>query len=270
MKKLLKRILKKIYYTFYPPPKYIPEYIGNNFVCPICDTNLKYFNMLDRHYFEKLEMYGYVHPIFMAETGNLVNFTCPVCSNSDRERLYALYLLSLSEKGKINKDMLMLEIAPFYALSNFIRNRIPITYRTCDLNLENVDDKVDITDMNIYSSEQFDIILCSHVLEHIKEETKALTEIYRILKKDGIAVIMVPILLSIEETIENDEYDTPEKKWKYYGHGDHVRMYSKKGFIRSLMNAGFKVNELGSNYFTNQVLIKTGISENSILYIATK
>ena len=136
--------------------------------------------------------------------------------------------------------------------------------------MENADDKVDITCMPMYKDGSYDIVLCSHVLEHVVEDRKAISEIYRILKPDGFAIIMVPLALLLEEDLECDDYNTDDLRWKYYGQNDHVRMYSKPGFKNKLNNAGFKISEFDINYFGEETFNKCGIHHRSVLYIVNK
>lgn len=93
-----------------------------------------------------------------------------------------------------------------------------------------------------YEDETFDIIYTSHVLEHVPDDNKALNELYRVLKSNGTCFIAVPIH-DISETLEKEEYNTPELRLKYYGQSDHVRKYGKD-FINKLYSANFKVEEI--------------------------
>jgi predicted SAM-dependent methyltransferase len=95
-------------------------------------------------------------------------------------------------------------------------------------------------------------------------------ELHRVLKPGGWGIAMVPITNAIEETYENDSITTDADRWKYFGQDDHVRMYSKKGFVGNLEKAGFKVDQLGIDYFGSNVFERHGIHPRSILYIVSK
>jgi SAM-dependent methyltransferase len=239
------------------------------FHCPVCNKKVRTFNKLPDFYDDMLEKYEYVHSIYCTETMNRNSYSCPRCNASDRSRLYAVYL-----KEKFNafskEEYTFLDIAPSENLKNFIKKSALIRYRSADLFMKNVDDKVDITDMNIYSDNSFDVILCSHVLEHIVDDRKAMSELFRILKPDGFAIIMVPINLLLKEDFENSEYKTEAERWKYFGQNDHVRLYSKNGFVNKLTQTGFKVNQLGIDYFGKEVFEKNGIHPRSVLYVVEK
>ena len=93
-----------------------------------------------------------------------------------------------------------------------------------------------------YENETFDVIYNSHVLEHVPDDNKAISELYRVLKNNGTCFIAVPIH-DISETLEKEEYNTPELRLKYYGHSEHFRKYGKD-FINKLYSANFKVEEI--------------------------
>jgi predicted SAM-dependent methyltransferase len=169
-----------------------------------------------------------------------------------------------------NISINFLDIAPDVVLSKWIKSWKCINYRSVDLFMDEVDDKADITDLHIYEDEKFDVLLCSHVLEHIEHDEKAIAELFRVLKRGGFAIIMVPILLNLENDYENFNLKTPEERWKHFGQDDHVRLYSKNGFVSKLKKAGFKVEQLGENYFGTSVFDKNGIHPRSVLYIVEK
>ena len=139
-----------------------------------------------------------------------------------------------------------------------------------DLFMEDVDDKLDITNMELYENDRFDIILCSHVLEHIENDRKALSEIFRVLKPNGFAIIMVPINLELDHDLENPEWTSIADRWRYYGQDDHVRMYSKSGFVKKLEQTGFIVQQHGIEYFGENTFQKYGIHNRSVLYVVEK
>ncbi len=243
--------------------------IGKSAHCPVCNKKVKAFLKLSDYYDKMLEKYECVHSAYCMETMNRQSYRCPHCNASDRSRLYAVYLKQKFET-QTRKESTFLDIAPDKDFTKYIKNFDFIQYRTADLYMEGVDDKVDITDMNIYPDNSFDIVLCSHVLEHIEDDRKAMAELFRILKPAGFAIIMVPINLHLKEDFENPEYKTEAERWKYFGQNDHVRLYSKNGFITKLTQTGFKVNQLGIDYFGKEVFERNAIHPNSVLYVVEK
>jgi ubiquinone/menaquinone biosynthesis C-methylase UbiE len=121
--------------------------------------------------------------------------------------------------------------------------------------------------MDGYGDRSIDVLLCSHVLEHIPDDRMAMREICRVLKPDGFAVVLVPLVLGVDETHEDPNIKTEALRWKYFGMGDHVRQYGKRDFIARLEAAGLNVEQLGIDHFGAEVFCRAGIAENSVLYV---
>jgi SAM-dependent methyltransferase len=239
------------------------------YYCPVCESRIREFNRLPDFYQAKQDEVGYIHPVYQIETINRLCYSCPNCGASDRERLYALYFCKIFKDS--HKSFKMLDIAPAKPLQKFIRRYFQnVEYRSADLMMEGVDDAVDITHMDIYPDNRFDFFICSHVLEHIEEDSKAMRELHRVLKPGGFGIAMVPILLSLKEDYENPEAKTEDERWKHFGQNDHVRFYSKPGFIKKLEGVGFKVNQYDINSFGADLFKESGIHPRSVLYLVSK
>lgn len=241
--------------------------------CSVCQKRVIKFRPLSPYYFENFKKYGY--KIGPPETCNRDAYTCPHCGAADRDRLYAIYLRRFIRKEFDSQASFnMLDLAPTKRLSSFIRSELSAIpnshYRTADLSRDWADDKVDITDMHIYREHQFDFFICSHVLEHVKDDRSALRELYRILRQGGRGILMVPIDLSCHEIDEDPNCSTAVERWRRFGQGDHVRKYSKQGFIDRVIEAGFSLEQLGVEEFGIPEFIKHGITQQSVLYIVAK
>jgi len=198
-----------------------------------------------------------------------------LCGSSDRDRLYALYIRDYLKGVKGDKAVKIVDFAPSLPLSLFIKRLIErsepeVIYLTADLCAEGVDDKIDITDMKLYGDNHFDFFICSHVLEHVEDDRKALHELHRILKAGGHGILMVPILLSTEEIEEDPAVVDVAERWRRFGQFDHVRLYSKSGFIQRVTESGFLVKQYGKEFFGEALFARTGISSQSILYVVQK
>ena len=136
--------------------------------------------------------------------------------------------------------------------------------------MDNVDDKVDVTDMKCYEDNSFDAFICSHVLEHIPDDLKAMSELFRVLKPGGWGITMVPINTAHRDIREDFTKTTEAERWQYFGQGDHVRVYSRAGFLGRLAQAGFRVRALGIQHFGAERFARHGISAGSVLYISDK
>lgn len=238
--------------------------------CPVCSNELEEFAPLNSYFLKKLHEHQHIHPIFLSETINLFEYSCPKCFSSDRDRLYALFIKN-KQPIRNDKNFKIVDIAPSKPLSKFIKYSYPLAhYRSADLYMAGVDDIVDIKDMKIYPDESIDFLICSHVLEHIDDDLKAMREIHRVLKRGSNSIIMVPILLNLNEDYENELAQTPEERWKHFGQDDHIRIYSKSGFVGKLTSIGFNVKQYTQNDFSLDEFKQMGIHERSVLYVVEK
>lgn len=236
--------------------------------CPVCQTNVEGFEPISPYYVDTANSHDFIYSFKDFETLNLEHYTCPNCKSSDRDRLYALFFSQLHKTTPVSS---MLDFAPAKAIEAFLRSRVGKGYRSTDLNRKDVDDSgVNIEDMSCYADNSFDFIICSHILEHVASPKLAVSELNRVLKVGSKAIIMVPIMTTIENDTEDSALVSEASRWKHYGQDDHVRMFSKNGFVALLKSAGFQVSLLTKSDFKNSNFIKLGIDPKSVLYVVTK
>jgi len=246
----------------------LPRYLGSEYQCPICSTELRAFKPIGESYWRDTEKFGTVHPASVLETFNVAAFYCPRCDASDRERLTALYLDRVFRSFDAGGSYRLIEFAPNEALPKWLKRHPFIAYTSADLMRKTVDERIDLTAMDRSADRSVDIILCSHVLEHVPEDRKAMSEIRRVLKPDGFAVLLVPLVVGVDETHEDPSINTDALRWKYFGMGDHVRQYGKRDFVARLEDSGLQVEQLGIDYFGADAFHRAAIAENSVLYVA--
>lgn len=129
--------------------------------------------------------------------------------------------------------------------------------------------KIDMTNIQ-YSEESFSVILCSHVLEHIPEDMKAMKELNRVLTKDGWAILQVPIDRYRESTYEDFSITSPEERQKHFGRFDHCRYYGRD-YKDRLTEAGFEVTVDGYvRTFSAADVEKYGLDELEDVYFCKK
>jgi SAM-dependent methyltransferase len=245
------------------------RYRGTQYRCPICGVALRAFKPIWRSFWIDYQQYEYIRSPFAMETFNVGAFSCPACDAYDRERLTALYLDRAFRAFDPQRRYRLVEFAPAHALHKMM-NRYPfIAYRSADLLSNTADDRVDLTNCP-YADGSVDIFLCSHVLEHIEDDRKAMRELHRVLGRDGFGIVLVPLFPDIDATNEDPAITTLEERWKYFGGGDHVRQYGKRDFVSRLAAAGFAVDQLGIDYFGKDAFRQAGIAENSVLYVVRK
>ena len=195
---------------------------------------------------------------------------CPRCHSMDRERLIYWYITKKSNILNLSKNIKLLHVAPEKNLQKILKSFSHIKYISGDLNPStNCDIRLDITDMNFKDS-LFDVIICSHVLEHIKDDRKAISELFRVLKPKGFAILQVPISKRAKKTFEDFTIISPEDREKHFGQKDHVRIYGKD-YKKRLESVGFKVVLFDIKMFLSiKEIKKYGLNEEEILYIGKK
>jgi SAM-dependent methyltransferase len=237
--------------------------------CPVCERSSVSFNPLPAFFIDEAERHGFQHPLDQWEMINYKNYECPNCGASDRERLFALFLRIISRESQGRKFRL-LDFAPSRIFQLFVNSLRCFEYRTADLLVNGFDDKIDIENMYQYPDNYFDCLICSHVLEHVKNDKKALSELYRVLRSSGFGIIQTPISLFHQTTYEDFSKTTVAERWQHFGQGDHVRIYSRKDYINKIKCAGFELKEFGVNFFGEDLFMDCAITNSSILYIGEK
>lgn len=158
---------------------------------------------------------------------------CPVCDSLERHRHLAIHLFSIYPFLKGKK---ILHFAPEKIIKNILLDSEG-EYFDADIDEKKARYKVDITNI-FFQDDMFDYIICIHVLEHILDDIKALSELYRVLKPNGIAFLSVPYR---NELFEDYSITLPKEREKFYGKSDHVRNYDFKTFLSRIKNAGFNI-----------------------------
>jgi len=133
---------------------------------------------------------------------------CPVCWSLERHRLMWLYMTQKTNLFDGNQKR-MLHVAPEPELSPLIQKADYINYLSADLFAPNAMVKMDITDIQ-YPDNTFDVIYCSHVLEHVQDDRKAMSEFYRVLKPGCWAILQVPI--TADTTFEDPTVISPKER----------------------------------------------------------
>tara|TARA_R110000868_G_scaffold44318_2_gene148153 strand:+ start:1229 stop:1939 length:711 start_codon:yes stop_codon:yes gene_type:complete len=168
------------------------------------------------------------------------NALSPSTLSLERHRLLWLYLKN--NTGFFTAKHKVLHFAPEQAFYKRFRDMKNLDYVTTDLNSPLADVKADICDLP-FKDNEFDVILCNHVLEHIPNDTKAMQELYRVLKKGGFGVFQIPQDLNRDHTFEDNSITDRKERAKIFGQYDHVRIYGRDYFDK-LRSIGFKVEEV--------------------------
>ena len=254
MKQLFKYILK-----IFPRPILIQlSYLAR----PVLAFFLKgtsFTDPIDGKQFKRFLPYGYEKP--------RENVLSPSTLSLERHRLLWLYLQNETQFFK--QSYKVLHFAPEQAFYKRFRKLKNLDYTTTDLNSPLADIKADICNLP-FEENTFDIILCNHVLEHIPDDTQAMSELYRILKPGGWGVFQIPQDLTRAITFEDDSITDKKERARVFGQYDHVRIYGRDYFDK-LRSVGFKVKEIDlSQKLTEEEIHKYRLAKGEIIPLVSK
>ena len=216
---------------------------GNRFTDPIDGKSFRYFLP-----------YGY---------GKIrYNVLSPSTLSLERHRLMWLFLKDKTDFFTSPKKVL--HIAPEQCFIDLFRKQQNLDYITADLYSPLADVKANILALP-FEDHSFDVVFCNHVLEHIIDDQKAMSELYRVMKKGGFGIFQVPQDLSLHVTYEDFTITDPKEKANHFGQYDHVRIYGQDYFNR-LEEVGFNVNPINlSSAFSKDLINKYRLTENELL-----
>jgi len=229
---------------------------GDRVFCPICNSN-----------FKKFAPYGLV---------KRENAKCYNCGSLERHRLLWKYLNERTTFFNNDEKIRLLHFAPEKCLYDIFSKNKNLDYNPCDLSPEkyayNEIKKITKADLNNipFDENSFDVVLCSHVLEHIPDDRKAMSELYRVMKKGAWGIFQVPIDYSRKTTYEDFTIISSKKRKKAFGQFDHVRWYGED-YKDRLKSVGFNVTE--DEYiksFTSEELYRFGLMPSEIIYFCRK
>jgi SAM-dependent methyltransferase len=171
------------------------------------------------------------------------NVYCPHCWSRNRDRLVKAAIdayLDINQKK-------ILHFSPELQLSRYLRKTAFVTSVDIEPGFYRHIDKAvvhaDATHLPL-NDKIFDIVIANHILEHIREDRQAMSEIYRVLKTGGVAILQVPYSLTLPHTLEEVLIDDPHRQAALFGQKDHVRIYALNDYAARLAQAGFRVRLL--------------------------
>lgn len=219
----------------------------------------KYTDPIDGKSFKSFLPYGY------GKQRN--NVLSPSTLSLERHRLLWLYLKN--ETNFFTSPKKVLHFAPEQAFYKRFKKMENLDYVTTDLNSPLADVKADICNLP-FKNNEFDIILCNHVLEHIPNDTKAMEELFRVLKVGGMGIFQIPQDLSRKTTFEDNSITDKKERAKIFGQYDHVRVYGRD-YFNKLRSIGFKVDEVDyTSQFSEKEIEKYCLAKGEIIPVVYK
>ena len=225
-------------------------YRGNKVKCPVCGNN-----------FSKFLSYG-------SDVAHRKNVLCPHDLTLERHRLMWLFLQS--KTNFFSSDKLdLLHIAPEQCFLPLFKKQKNLNYLTGDLESPIADIHFDLHDIPLEEN-RFDVVFCNHVMEHVKDPIRCMTELYRVMKPNGWAIMQVPQDHQRELTYEDPNITSPEEREKHFWQKDHLRLFGKD-YPNWLEKAGFQVEHFPvSDLFNNDEIAQYRLQKSEILYLAKK
>ena len=218
----------------------------------------KYTDPIDNKSFRKFLPYGY-----QVQRQNVLS---PSTLSLERHRLLWLYLTNETDFFTSKKKVL--HMAPEQCFLARFR-KLNHDYKTADLDSPIADVKADIINLP-FNDNSFDVIFCNHVLEHVQDDTRAMKELFRVMKKGGMGIFQVPQDLNRDITFEDNSITDPKERAKIFGQYDHVRVYGRDYFDK-LRSIGFKVEEVNySQKISSELLSRYRLMEGELLPVVFK
>jgi SAM-dependent methyltransferase len=210
-------------------------FFGLRYKCPVCNARTRSRRTFSFAFpvLTELDVIGGEH---------IANDNCPVCFSGSRERLLHAYL----RQSGLAKAKRVLNVAPERGIYESLFKSHP-GYVAIDTDPGRYDyirkiEHGDLTRLK-YAGGSFDLVICSHVLEHVPDDATAMREIARVLSPGGKAILQVPFAMKLERTIEDPSLTDERERERRFGQFDHIRIYGPDYFDR-LRAAGLQVEAI--------------------------
>jgi SAM-dependent methyltransferase len=236
----IRKLVLKLFFVFY---------LGNKYSCNCCGKS-----------FRKMRSYG---------NKRRKNASCPYCFSLERTRVLDFYLQN--ETNAYQASIKLLHIAPEPVIMSKLKNNKNLNYISGDINPDYADYEIDITSIP-FPDNYFDLIICSHVLGHIPEESIAIKELYRTLSTDGKALIMTILDRNNPHTHEDLSLTTDSERISHYTEHNLCRLHGID-FEKRLSNEGFTVEVNDYRLGFDQEFRKRyclGNGDREIIYVCSK
>lgn len=215
-------------------------YRGDKVHCPVCEKSFREF--INGH-------------------------SCPYCGSGRRHRL--LFLFLQRKTNFLHAKLKVLHFAPEHCFYKKFAQLTNLDYKSADLNSSRAMESIDMTNIQ-YADNTFDVVISSHVLEHVPEDAKAMSELYRVMKPGNWSIHQAPIDYSRAITYEDASITSEADRLKHFGHMDHKRVYGRD-YKERLQRAGFEVIEDGfAGTFSDDKITTFGLDKWEKVYFCKK
>lgn len=225
-------------------------YKGNKVECPVCKKS-----------FRKFLSYG-------SAVAHRENVLCPYDLTLERHRLMWLYLKNKSDFFT-KPNLKVMHIAPEQCFHKIFKHQKNLDYTTGDLVSPIADLHFDLHQIPLEDN-QYEIIFCNHVMEHVTDDLKCMQELHRIMKPGGWGIFQVPIDTNRTSTYEDWSITTTEEREKHFWQYDHVRLYGTN-YPNRLEEAGFTIETVDyGKEISPELFDRYRLPKGEMLYIVHK
>jgi SAM-dependent methyltransferase len=134
-------------------------------------------------------------------------------------------------------------------------------YVSADIEAGRAAVQADITALP-FPDERFDLVICSHVVEHVPDDRAAMREMQRVLRPGGVALIQTPVNYDQVATYEDPDAADPDERLRRFSQSDHVRVFAPD-LRERLEEAGFDVTVADAADLGPNAVAKYGLVANA-------
>lgn len=225
-------------------------YKGNRYTCPVCGKSAR-----------KFLSYG-------SKVSYRKNVLCPHDLTLERHRLIWLYLQRKSNLFTA-KNLRFLHIAPEQCFLPHFKKQKNLIYTTGDIESPIADLHFDLHNIP-FESDNFDVIFCNHVLEHVQDSNRCMAELFRVMKPGGWGIFQVPQDMNREDTYEDWRITSEEQRENHFWQKDHVRLFGRN-YPEKLVEVGFDYEEFTADDLVGDTDVdRFRLNPKEILYVFKK
>lgn len=219
------------------------RYRGTEFFCPICTSGLREFQPWKE----------------------AMAFRCPVCASKPPHRLAYLYFQKHPELFLDHE--ILVHIAPEPELRVWLQARCIQTgmrYRAGGITGVG-DEYLDLRKLP-FADRSIRLFYCCHVLNAMQEDRQAMSEIFRVMHPQGIALLQVPAFYRGETTLETQ---SQEERIAAFNDDGIVRCYTDADYVSRLHDAGFQVDYFRASDHPAEVIHRMQLKEE-VLHVCRR
>jgi SAM-dependent methyltransferase len=167
------------------------------------------------------------------------------------------------------ENLSVLHMAPEQCFVDRFKAQKNLNYLTADLVSPIADLHFDLHQIPL-EKDRFDVVFCNHVMEHVADPVQCMSELFRVLKPGGWAIMQVPQDFTRESTFEDPSIISEADREQHYWQKDHVRLFGKD-YPTYAERVGFQTTAFDLNaHYSREEIECFRLMKNEVLYIFKK